>query len=70
MANGTPSLGAVMALAFVITLVPGILVAVVLRLIGLPLGPALLLGLLAVFVGMGCYPRVLRRLGGSQSGHR
>jgi hypothetical protein len=48
----------------VITLVPGILVSVVLRLVGVPLGPALLLGLVAVFVGMGCYPRLLRRLGG------
>ena len=63
MASGPPSLGTVMALAFLITLVPGILVAVVLRLVGVPIGPALLLGLLAVFVGMGCYPRVLRRLG-------
>jgi hypothetical protein len=62
-AGRPPSLGTVMALAFVITLVPGILVAVVLRLVGLPIGPALLLGLLAAFVGMGCYPRVLRRLG-------
>ena len=66
MAGGPPSLGTVLALAFVITLVPGIVVAVVLRLVGLPLGPALLLGLLAVFVGMGCYPRVLRRLDGGQ----
>ena len=64
MAGSTPSLGTVLALAFVITLVPGILVAVVLRLVGVPLGPALLLGLVAVFVGMGCYPRLLRRLGG------
>jgi xanthosine utilization system XapX-like protein len=57
-------LGTVLALAFVITLVPGILVAVVLRLVGVPLGPTLLFGLLAVFVGMGYYPRLLRRLGG------
>lgn len=64
MASSPPSLGTVLVLAFLITLVPGILVAVVLRLVGLSLGPALLLGLLAVFVGMGCYPRVLRRLGG------
>ncbi len=64
MTNSTPGLGTVLAIAFLITMVPGILVAVVMRLVGLPLGPALLLGLLAVFVGMGCYPRVLRRLGG------
>jgi hypothetical protein len=63
-ASSTPSLGLVLALAFLITLVPGILVAVLLRLVGVPIGPALLLGLLAVFVGMGCYPRVLRRWGG------
>ena len=63
MAGNPPGLGTVFALAFVITMVPGILVAVVLRLVGVPIGPALLLGLLAVFVGMGCYPRVLRRLG-------
>jgi hypothetical protein len=66
MAGSTPSLGTVLALAFVITMVPGILVAVVLRLVGVPLGPALLLGLLAVFAGMGFYPRLLRRLGGQR----
>ena len=63
--SSAPGLGAVLALAFAITLVPGVVVAAVLRVVGVPLGPALLAGLLAVFVGMGCYPMVLRRLGGT-----
>jgi hypothetical protein len=63
--SSAPGLGAVLALAFAITLVPGVAVAGLLRLAGLPLGAALLLGLLAVFAGMGCYPVLLRRLGGT-----
>jgi hypothetical protein len=65
-ANSTPGLGTVLALAFLVTLVPGLVVAALLRLAGLPLGAALLIGLVAIFVGMGCYPRVLRRLGGGR----
>ncbi|CAO5176158.1 conserved hypothetical protein [Frankia sp. AiPs1] len=59
-APGTPS---VFALAFVVILVPGVLAYLLLHWAGLPLGAACLLGLLAVFLGLGFFPTVLRRLG-------
>jgi hypothetical protein len=42
--------------------VPGVLVYILLRLAGLAIGPAGLLGLLMCFVCLGLYPTVLRRL--------
>jgi hypothetical protein len=57
-----PGWGGVVALAFAITLVPGILVFAVLHARGLSLGAASLFGLLAVFLGMIAYPLVLRQI--------
>ena len=63
--SASTGLGAVLALAFAVTLVPGVVLAGGLRFVGVPLGPSLLIGLLGVFAGMGCYPLLLRRLGGT-----
>ncbi|WP_248815372.1 hypothetical protein [Frankia sp. AgPm24] len=60
---GAPGTGWVFALAFVVILVPGIAVDALLAWVGVPIGPAALLGLLAVLVGLGFFPTVLRRLG-------
>jgi membrane protein YdbS with pleckstrin-like domain len=71
-APGTaPGIGSITALAFAVVLVPAIIVASVLNAFGLPLGVSCMLGLLTAFIGMGCYPRLLRRLGwlpGAQGG--
>ncbi len=58
-----PGIGAITVLAFVVVLVPAILVAALLSVFGVPLGPACMLGLLTAFIGMAAYPKVLRRLG-------
>jgi hypothetical protein len=50
-------------LAAVVVLVPGLLLYVALRAIGLAIGPAGLLGLLLMIVGMAAYPAILRRTG-------
>jgi hypothetical protein len=50
-------------LAAVVVLVPGILVYVALRALGLAIGPAGLLGLLVMILGMVAYPVLLRRTG-------
>jgi hypothetical protein len=50
-------------LAAVVVLVPGLLVYVALRALGLGIGPAGLLGLLVMIVGMAAYPMILRRTG-------
>jgi hypothetical protein len=65
-ARGTaapPGIGSITALAFVVVLVPAVVVAAVLRGVGANLGVACMLGLLIAFVGMAFYPRVLKRLG-------
>ncbi len=62
-AAGEPGIGAIAALAFVVVMVPGILLYVVLRAFGLAIGPAGLLGLLVMFVCVFAYPVLLRRLG-------
>ena len=65
-AGGTaapPGIGSITALAFVVVLVPAVVVAAVLRVAGANLGIACMLGLLIAFVGMGFYPRILKRLG-------
>ncbi|HSP36420.1 MAG TPA: hypothetical protein VLR26_01555 [Frankiaceae bacterium] len=50
-------------LAAVVVLVPGIVVYVGLRALGLAIGPAGLLGLLVMILGMVAYPVLLRRTG-------
>ncbi len=71
--SATPGIGSITALAFVVVLVPAILIAAILRAFGASLGVACMVGLLFAFLGMGCYPKVLKRLGwlpgppGSQS---
>jgi Flp pilus assembly protein TadB len=57
-----PGVGAFAALAFVVVLVPAILVTTVLHAVGASLAVACMLGLLTAFLGMGAYPRVLRLL--------
>jgi hypothetical protein len=58
-----PSLGRLALIGVLAVLVPGIVVFVLLKAAGLGNGAAGLLGLLAMFVGMGWYPTYLRRLG-------
>ncbi|OAA26444.1 hypothetical protein UG55_1016108 [Frankia sp. EI5c] len=60
---GLPGMGSIFVLAFLVILVPGLAVYTLLRWAGLAIGPAGLLGLLIVFVGLGCYPALLQRLG-------
>ncbi len=62
-AGSMPGIGAITALAFVVVLVPAIIVAVVLNAFGAALGVSCMLGLLTAFIGMGFYPRLLRTLG-------
>ncbi len=50
-------------LAAVVVLVPGIVIYVLLRAAGLAIGPAGLLGLFVMIVGMAVYPVLLRRTG-------
>jgi hypothetical protein len=59
----TPGIGAISMLAAVVVLVPGIVVYVLLRAVGLGIGPAGLLGLLVMIFGMVAYPLLLKRLG-------
>jgi hypothetical protein len=58
-----PGIGSISALAFVVVLVPAILVAAILRAVGVALGPSCMLGLLTAFIGMAVYPKLLRWLG-------
>jgi hypothetical protein len=58
-----PGIGAISVLAAVVVLVPGIVVYVLLRALGLGIGGAGVLGLLVMIIGMGAYPVVLRRTG-------
>jgi hypothetical protein len=60
---GSPGFGSIAALAFVFIMVPGMGVYVGLRAVGLAIGPAALLGLLAMVVCLGFYPSLLLRLG-------
>jgi hypothetical protein len=62
-ANQLPGIGAITGLAFVVVLVPAIIVAVVLNTFGAALAVSCMLGLLTAFIGMAAYPRVLRKLG-------
>lgn len=58
-----PGIGAISMLAAVVVLVPGIVVYVLLRAVGLEIGGAGVLGLLAMIIGMVAYPVLLRRTG-------
>ncbi len=58
-----PSAGRLAAIGGIATLGPGIVVYVICRLAGMGTGSAGLVGLLAMFIGMGWYPTYLRRLG-------
>jgi membrane protein YdbS with pleckstrin-like domain len=62
-ASAPVGIGSITALAFVVVLVPAIAVAALLHVFGAALGVACMLGLLTAFIGMGLYPRVLKRLG-------
>jgi hypothetical protein len=62
-ANAMPGIGAFTGLAFVVVLVPAIIVAVVLNVCGAALAVSCMLGLFIAFVGMAAYPRMLRKLG-------
>ncbi|ABD09904.1 hypothetical protein CcI156_00765 [Frankia sp. CcI156] len=61
--HGAPGIGSIFVLAFLVILFPGVAGYVVLDWIGLPIGAAGLLGLFVVFLGLGFFPTVLRRLG-------
>jgi hypothetical protein len=58
-----PGIGSITALAFVVVLVPAIVVAAVLHAFGASLAVSCMLGLLTAFIGMGAYPKVLKGLG-------
>lgn len=58
-----PSVGRLATIGLLAVLAPGLVVFVIARVAGLSLGSAGLLGLLAMFVGLGWYPTYLRRLG-------
>ena len=60
---GAPGIGSIFVLAFLVILMPGVVAYVLLSWAGLEIGPAGLLGLLVVFVGLGVFPTVLRKLG-------
>ncbi len=58
-----PSVGRLTLIGVLAVLVPGLVVFGIARAAGLSTGSSGLLGLLAMFVGMGWYPTYLRRLG-------
>ncbi|WP_041254930.1 hypothetical protein [Frankia sp. EAN1pec] len=61
--EGAPGMGSIFVLAFLVILVPGLVACSLLRWCGLAIGPAGLLGLLVIIVGLGFFPSVLQRLG-------
>ncbi len=63
-------IGSITALAFVVVLVPAIVVATLLSVFGAALAVSCMLGLLVAFIGMACYPKVLRKLGWLPTGPR
>ncbi len=62
-AGAPPGIGSITALAFVVVLVPAVVVASLLSAFGSSLAVACMLGLLVAFIGMAVYPRVLKLLG-------
>jgi hypothetical protein len=63
MARLKPGVGSIFVLAFLVILVPGIVVYALLRLAGLSIGSAGSLGLLMILICLGLYPKVLMKLG-------
>ncbi len=61
--QGAPGMGSIFVLAFLVILIPGLVAYSLLRWCGLAIGPAGLLGLLVIIVGLGFFPAVLQRLG-------
>ncbi|WP_235433253.1 hypothetical protein [Protofrankia coriariae] len=61
--RGSAGIGSIFTLAFLAILLPGVAAYALLRLAGLAIGPAGLLGLLVMFVCLGLYPSLLQRLG-------
>ena len=61
--TGMPGIGSITALAFVVVLVPAILIATILNAVGASLAVACMVGLLFAFMGMGLYPMILKRSG-------
>ncbi|WP_250279233.1 hypothetical protein [Frankia sp. Cppng1_Ct_nod] len=60
---GSAGIGSIFTLAFLMILVPGVAAYALLRLAGLAIGPAGLLGLAVMFICLGLYPALLQRLG-------
>jgi hypothetical protein len=60
---GGAGIGSIFVLAFLVILVPGVVVYLVTHALGLGLAPSTLLGLLTVIVCLALYPSVLVRLG-------
>ncbi|WP_232303855.1 hypothetical protein [Pseudofrankia sp. DC12] len=60
---GGAGIGSIFVLAFLVILVPGVVLYLVTHALGLGLAPATLLGLLTVIVCLALYPSVLVRLG-------
>jgi hypothetical protein len=61
--NRRAGIGAISALAAVVVLVPGLVVYSLLRGLGLAIGPAGVVGLFVMILGMVAYPMILRRTG-------
>jgi hypothetical protein len=61
--GGRPGIGAISALAAIVVLVPGLVVYTLLRGLGLAIGPAGIIGLFVMILGMVAYPVILRRTG-------
>jgi hypothetical protein len=60
--SGAPGTGSIFTLAFIVILLPGVVAYGLLRVVGLPIGVAGLLGLLIVLISLGLYPWVLQKL--------
>jgi hypothetical protein len=60
---GSAGIGSIFLLAFLVILLPAVVVYGLLRAAGLAIGPAGLLGLLISIVCLGLYPRLLLKLG-------
>ncbi len=61
--SGAPGIGSITALAFVVVLVPAIVIAAILNAVGASLAVSCMVGLLVAFMGMGFYPMILKRSG-------
>jgi hypothetical protein len=61
--RGGPGIGSIFVLAFLVILLPGVVLYLVTHALGLGLAPSTLLGLLTVIVCLALFPGVLVRLG-------